>query len=134
MRASRTRLNEEIGNRFLRLPEHRSGGRNPVSDVTQLAGIFFYIVTGHEPPVLRDERDVMPHRRPEARSILDGLLVEPRQRLRVASVLHNAFATDLSRRYATAPDLISALERAMHSDQEGADGYEDLLAQVGEIS
>jgi len=52
-----TRLNEEVGNRFLRLPEHRSGGRAPVSDVTQLAGIFFYIITAHEPLVLRDEYD-----------------------------------------------------------------------------
>ena len=55
-----TRLNEEVGNRFLRLPEHRRGGRAPASDVTQLAGIFFYIITGHEPRVLRRVRPDAP--------------------------------------------------------------------------
>ncbi|PXX01611.1 serine/threonine-protein kinase [Mycolicibacterium moriokaense] len=127
-----TRLNEEVGNRFLRLPEHRRGGRAPASDVTQLAGIFFYIITGHEPRVLRDEYDLMPHRRPEARAVLEGIL-EPHQRLRVATVFDTAFATDLSRRYATAPDLISALENAMRSEQEGAGDLDDLLAQVDDI-
>lgn len=128
-----TQLNEEVGNRFLRLPEHSSGGRFAASDVTQLAGIFLYTITGHEPRHLRDESDRMPHRRPEARGVLEDLL-EQRQLLRVLSVLDRAFAVDLSMRYATAPDLINALESAMRSDQEGDSSLEDLLAQVDEIA
>ncbi|MGC2654091.1 MAG: protein kinase [Mycobacterium sp.] len=127
-----TRLNEEVGNRFLRLPEHRSGGRAPASDVTQLAGIFFYVVTGREPLVLRDEYDLMPHRRPEARGVFE-VLIDSRRRLRLLTVLDTAFATDLSRRYATAPDLISALENAMLSDQQGPGDLDDLLAQVDDV-
>ncbi|MGV7735094.1 hypothetical protein PJI18_09940 [Mycobacterium kansasii] len=49
------------------------------------------------------------------------------------TVLDRAFSIELSARYATAPDLVSALERAMRSDQEGGAGLEDLLAQVDEI-
>jgi serine/threonine protein kinase len=128
-----TEQNEEVGNRFLRLPEHSTGGRARASDVTQLAGIFIYIITGHEPRVLRDEFDQMPHQRPEARNAFVNLLA-PRQILRLMSVFDRAFAHDLSTRYASAPELISALERAMQIDQEGGDDYEQLLARVDEIA
>jgi hypothetical protein len=50
------------------------------------------------------------------------------------SVLDRAFAIELSVRYRTAPDFVSELERAMHSDQEGGDDLEHLLAQVDEIA
>jgi serine/threonine-protein kinase len=75
----------------------------------------------------------MPHQRPEARSVLFDLL-EPRQFLRVMSVLDRAFANELSLRFRTAPDFASELERAMRSDQQGRDDLEHLLAQVDEIT
>ena len=50
-----TRFDEEVGNRFLRLPEAWSN-RNPISDVTQIAGIFFYALTGLEPHAARSGR------------------------------------------------------------------------------
>lgn len=127
-----TRLNEEIGNRFLRLPEHATGGRAAASDVTQLAAIFLYTVTGHEPRILRDADGNMPHHRPEARSVLSDLL-DRRQLLRVMSILDKAFANQLARRYATAPELVSELERAMQNDQADGGDLEDLRAQLAEI-
>lgn len=125
-----TRQNEDVGNRFLHLPEHARGGQSPASDVTQLAGIFLYTVTGHEPRVLQDEANRMPHQRLEIRAALAAVLDE-RPLLRITAVLDNAFANDLSRRYQTAPELISALETAMQ-DQQGSGDLEDLLAQVDE--
>lgn len=50
-----TRVNEEVGNRFLRLPEHAPRGSSPVSDVTQLAGLVLWVLTGVEPRALQDE-------------------------------------------------------------------------------
>jgi hypothetical protein len=127
-----TRVNEEIGNRFLRLPEHaRPGSQDPASDVTQLAGIFLYTVTGHEPRVLRDESGQMPHQRPETREALAAALDE-RQVLRISSAFDRAFQNDLARRFQTAPELISALEKAMQT-QEGSGDLNDLLAQVDEV-
>ena len=127
-----TRAGEEVGNRFLRLPEHASGGRDAVSDVTQLAGIFFYILTGREPRVLMDESGQMPHQRPEARSALANLLGR-RQYIRVTSRLDKAFAIQQSIRYTQAPDLVSDLERAVATDNEGDDDLEGVIARVKEI-
>lgn len=127
-----TRMDEEIGNRFLRLPEHATGGRAPASDVTQLAGIFLYVMTGREPKVLRDESDLAPHQRLETRGTLLQRL-DQRQVMRVMSTLDKAFSVELAARYSTAPELISALERAMRSDQTGDGDLEDRLAQMDEI-
>lgn len=127
-----TRMNEDVGNRFLHLPEHARGGRFPASDVTQLAGIFLYTVTGHEPRELRDESGQMPHQRPEARGVLAQLL-DQRQLLRVMSVLDKAFAHQIVMRYATAPDLASELERAMQSDEAGDGDLQGLRARLAEI-
>ena len=63
-----TRVGEEVGNRFLRLPEHATGGRGAASDVTQLAGILIYSVSGCEPRVLLDKEYKMPHQRLPARA------------------------------------------------------------------
>lgn len=127
-----TRMGEEIGNRFLRLPEHATGGRAPASDVTQLAGIFLYMMTGGEPRVLRDESDLAPHQRPEPRGILLHRL-DRRPYMRVMSTLDKAFAVELTARYSIAPEFISALEGAMRSDHTSNDGLEDRLAQMDEI-
>ncbi|WP_428338666.1 serine/threonine protein kinase [Mycobacterium sp.] len=127
-----TRVNEEIGNRFLRLPEHaRPGSQDPASDVTQLAGIFLYTITGHEPRVLTDESGRMPHQRPETRAVLAAVLDE-RQILRISSAFDRAFQNDLSRRYQTGLELISALEKAMQP-HKGSGDLDDLLAKVDEV-
>jgi serine/threonine-protein kinase len=126
-----TRVNEEVGNRFLYLPEQARGGRFPTSDVTQLAGVILFVLTGHEPRVLRDESGRPPHERAEVRSVLNSLLGQ-RQLIRVMSVFDKAFTNEVLKRYETAPDLISALEDAMHSDREDG-GLDDLVAQVDEV-
>lgn len=69
-------------------------------------------LTGHEPRVLKDEAERPPHQRLEERIALADLL-DHRQFIRVMSALDRAVAIDLLPRYATAPELISALETAM---------------------
>ncbi|MBB5167643.1 hypothetical protein [Mycobacterium sp. AZCC_0083] len=125
-----TRVGEEVGSRFLRLPEHATGGRGDASDVTQLAEILLYCVSGCEPRVLLDEGNKMPHQRLPARGTLENALT-PRAYLRVLSVFDGALSTTLSRRYVETPELISDLEAAMCSD---GDDLEDLLAQVDELA
>jgi serine/threonine-protein kinase len=127
-----TRVNEEVGNRFLRLPEHSRGGRSAVSDVTQLAGIFFYTLTGHEPRQLRDEFDRMPHQRPEPRSVLSDVLTQ-RQFLRLTTVFDRAFKNELLARYQTVSDLVTGLERAVRSDPEDDDNLQDMIDRVDEL-
>ncbi|EPQ75824.1 serine/threonine protein kinase [Mycobacterium marinum] len=129
-----TRVGEQVGNRFLRLPEHSLGaGRSAVSDVTQLAGIFLCIITGHEPRVLRDEFGQMPHQRPNIRSALNDVL-DRRQLLRLMTVFDRAFAYESSARYQTASDLVTELEKAVRSDLEDDDNLQELIGRVDEIA
>ncbi len=56
--------NEQIGNRFLALPELQRDGsykRDPRSDVTCAAGLVFFGLTGVTPRVLQDEKGRLPH-------------------------------------------------------------------------
>lgn len=64
---------QEIGNRFLRLPEFSASSKNkrdPRSDVTLTAGILLYLLTGRSPRDLRDYNGQAPHQTPEAREAL----------------------------------------------------------------
>lgn len=111
-----TRVNEEVGNRFLRLPEHSSGGRNPISDVAQLVGLLFYVLVGAEPRVLQDGDGRMPHHRPEARERIDGLAATAPQLRRLLSVFDRGFAFRTASRFQSAAQLREALEAIMSED------------------
>jgi serine/threonine protein kinase len=66
---SHTEHEQEIGNRFLRLPELSSGStskRDPRSDIAFLGGIFFYVLTEIYPFTLLDSDGRMPHQRLKA--------------------------------------------------------------------
>ncbi len=67
-RGFNTPAHQELGNRFLRLPEHAPGAprHDFRSDVTMLIGILFFLLTGKAPRVLVDERGRLPHERPAA--------------------------------------------------------------------
>jgi len=57
---------QELGNRFLRLPELSSYSvhrHDPRSDVSFLAGILFFCLFGHPPAVLEDAVGRLPHQR-----------------------------------------------------------------------
>jgi serine/threonine-protein kinase len=58
-----TEAGDEIGNRFLRLPEHAADRhiRDPRSDLTVLVGLLLYMITGKQPRVLADANRRMPH-------------------------------------------------------------------------
>jgi serine/threonine-protein kinase len=61
-----TKVGEELGNRFLRLPELSSGSSQKVdfrSDITFIVGIAFFLLTKEYPRILIDEKNQMPHQR-----------------------------------------------------------------------
>lgn len=125
-----TRVGEEIANRFLRLPE-AWGNHNALSDVTQLAGLFFYMLTGLEPHVLLDHNGNMPHRRNEAGQLLRAQLSE-RQFLRLTSLFDRAFQTNSAERFQSASDLRVAMEGLLAPVQDSSD-LEGLEAQLDEV-
>ena len=61
-----TEHGQEVGNRFLRLPELSAGSRlkqDPRSDLSFVAGILFYLLTGQNPDLLQDAEGRLPHQR-----------------------------------------------------------------------
>lgn len=70
-----TPIGEELGNRFLRLPELTAGSLDKhqrICDVTFIVGILFFLITNKNPRQLKDSDNKMPHERltgPEIASI-----------------------------------------------------------------
>lgn len=128
-----TRVGEEVGNRFLRLPEHSLGGRYPASDVTQLAGVVLFMLTGVEPRVLIDENNRMPHQRLDVRSHLETRF-HGRQLFRVMRVFDRAFTQDVSKRFRTATELFENVKQAMTDADGSTDDLTDLEARLDELT
>ena len=126
-----TRFNEEVGNRFLRLPEAWSN-RNPISDVTQVAGIFFYALTVIEPHVLLDQDGNMPHRRRPASEALTALGVDELRLARLTFLFDHAFHTVATARFQSATDLGAAVAHVVSPVPDSAE-LEGLRAQFDEV-
>ena len=103
---------EELGNRFLRLPELAGGSpnkRDQRSDLTFVAGILLFCLTGEVPSVLVDASNLKPHQR-------NGILQRFHDQLgkddsrRLAHFFDQAFQTNLDLRWQNAADMIDYLE------------------------
>lgn len=100
---------QEVGNRFLRLPEYAPGkdSHDQRSDITMVAGLLFYMLSGVYPRVLKDAHDQMPH---EARagSFPSELLNDPRWP-RLKRIFARAFQPMLDMRFQTVAELQAKL-------------------------
>lgn len=123
-----TRINEEVGNRFLRLPEHSTGGRSPVSDVTQLVGLLFFALTGLQPRVLVDAEGRSPHERADGLAVLNGAASGQTAR-RLMALFDRAFASRMDARIQTAAVLRELLEYTMEPEPDRPD-LEGLLKRL----
>jgi serine/threonine protein kinase len=58
-----TELGQELGNRFLRIPDLAAGRekRSPRADITLVVGILFYLITKKVPRILINEKGHPPH-------------------------------------------------------------------------
>lgn len=99
-----TFVGQEVGNRFLRLPEHSWGSRSPVSDVTQVVGLLFFMLTGDQPRVLVDDANLAPHQRSGAAEKLTEV-ASGRQALLLRSLFSDGFSVDSTRRVNSAQAL-----------------------------
>lgn len=109
----KTELGQEIGNRFLRLPEHGGGSKNKRderSDLTQCVGLLFFALTGGlRPRLLEDENRRRPHQRAAAQERLarhvDLSLID------LLNVFDRAFEMKIDARWQTADELRRALSK-----------------------
>ena len=120
---------QEVGNRFLRLPELSAGSlskQDPRSDICFAAGILFYVLTGDHPDVLEDSEGRLPHQRSAALAKLQ-LAASP-QLSRLLALFDEAFATRLVNRFATVRAMHERMDRMMLDQPAGASAEADLAA------
>ncbi len=129
---SGTPSDEELGNRFLRLPELSASSRvkqDPRSDVTFCAGILFYAVTGKIPALLMDEEGKMPHQREVIREAL--IAAVPAELLsRLLLIFDRGFQPTLSQRWQSAGELRKELKLLLEPSRNGGHDYEALRERV----
>lgn len=106
-----TKDQEELGNRFLRLPDFTAGRkkRDPRSDVTLAVGVFFFMLTGTYPRVLRDERGRPPHIGLER--VFPSDVRSDARWDRVVELFDRGFQSDVESRFQNAAELRASVHR-----------------------
>lgn len=121
---------QQVGNRFLALPEHAafSGNKQDLrSDMTFCCAILFFAVTGIHPATLADEEGRLPHQRPEARLALEA--VSERERIKLLNILDIGFSFTLAQRWQSIDSLRTRIQRiSMPVNRE-----DDLETSIEEI-
>lgn len=128
-----TETGQELGNRFLRLPEHAPGQheRDPASDVTLLVGVLFYLLTGRAPRALVNGSGRMPHER--ASDVFPNELTSDRRWPRLQRVFRVAFQQRVADRYSSATQLTEALDNPEPPPEEEVDPRRAQLQRLSEL-
>lgn len=120
---------QEVGNRFLRLPELSAGSmlkKDPRSDISFTAGILFFLITAEHPDVLQDAEGRLPHQRRRALAKLQA--VAGTRFSRLASIFDNAFAPMIVDRYSNVSAMRDSLDRMMTEAEPSQSADDDLAA------
>lgn len=103
-----TKINDQLGNRFLRLPELLNGEKRDIrSDITMCIGILFFMLTEMSPVSLLNEDGRMPHQ--TARGIEKLQWVGSRNLQILNCIFDKGFKNDIDERFQRIDDLIFAL-------------------------
>ena len=127
-----TEHGQEVGSRFLRLPELSAGSplkQDPRSDLSFVAGILFYMLTDQNPDVLQDAEGRLPHQRQHNQSKLRRLAGPGWTRL--LSLFDTAFAPQIADRFTNAGVILEKLEGIMKPRVVGR-SEEDHLKDIRE--
>lgn len=120
-----TKLGQEIGNRFLRLPEHSAGSPNKRdirSDITLAAGIALFMITAEYPRRLVDENGRFPHQTEKSRALINSYKFSKFWNL----LFDKGFMQNLANRWNSSNDILKIIN-AMTEESESSDRYEELL-------
>lgn len=117
-----TPAGQEMGNRFLRLPEFAPGHehRDSRSDLTLAIGLLYFMLTGRAPRVLTDAEGRFPH---EAHPVPENVSKDERWPL-VRRIFQVGFQPILDNRFQNASQIMTLL---ISADDEGIKGPADEL-------
>lgn len=117
----KTHMSEELGNRFLRLPELSVSSpmkRDNRSDITFCVGILLYMLTTEDPSLLINEKRQMPHQRDEIRRALEKR-VNPQPLSNLLRIFDRGFQIELSHRWQTPSELRDELQHLLNPEEAG---------------
>ena len=112
--ALETEQGQELGNRFLRLPELSAGSplkQDTRSDISFAAGILYFLLTSQHPNVLQDAEGRLPHQRSQGLAMLER--VSGSRLYRLLALFDRAFAPQIADRFTNADAMLAELERMM---------------------
>lgn len=121
-----TRIGQELGNRFLRLPELSAGStskRDTRTDLTLAVAIALYCMTRVYPRVLVDESGAFPHQRGDAPGIIASLNYMAHWNL----IFDQAFRIALPERWDSSSQIVRVLDAMTCSDANDVLGNLELL-------
>jgi serine/threonine protein kinase len=124
-----TEQGQEIGNRFLRLPELAAGSflkQDLRSDLSFAGGILFYLLTGQHPDILEDAEGRLPHQRSHVFAILQDVAGVRLGRL--LSVFDRTFIPQIADRFDDATAMLASIDRIMEDKEIGRSQEDDLNA------
>ncbi|MEO9460756.1 MAG: protein kinase [Lentilitoribacter sp.] len=124
---------EELGNRFLRLPElasYSEARQDHRTDIAFLSGILFYCLIGEVPAVLEDGAGNLPHQR----SGVDLKTVTPdiTRARSLARLFDQGFQPRMSDRFPNVAAFRNALANIKETPQQDF-GFEDLIKRAGSL-
>lgn len=104
---------QELGNRFLRLPELmiNASKHDPRADVTMAVGVLFFLITGRNPITLVDENNLPPH--VSQMGAIPAEIIRDYRWKRVKSIFDIGFTQPLTGRFRNAEHLTAALDEAL---------------------
>lgn len=129
-----TPAGQEMGNRFLRLPEFAPGGdhRDARSDLAMAAGLLFYMVTGQAPRLPIDHHGRHPHQA-EPNPIRPEILADPRWPA-LARVLTVAFQPNPADRHRDAAEMRAQLDALDHAAEALSDDLDAEIARLRDLT
>lgn len=111
---------QQLGNRFLHLPELHRGARDPRADITQICGVLLYSLTGVIPISLVDENGLHPHQIESTRLILENSISKQSVKNKLLRLFDKGFQLRIDDRWQTVATLAEALEKIdMTATDEG---------------
>lgn len=111
--AFKTDWGQELGNRFLRMPDLAAGRdrRDLRIDLVFIVGVLFYLLTGRAPRVLTDERTRPPHES-LAEDIPDSLTSSPKWKS-IKRFFDVGFQASRDHRFQSAAEIIQRLDEIL---------------------
>ena len=128
----KTPKGQEIGNRFLRLPEHSAGGdhHDNRSDVCMAVGLLFFMLTGRAPRSLDDGHGLRPHELHKD-AFPNSIVSEPRWP-RLTRLFNVGFQQRMEARIQNARDLRNWLESL--DEDTTSNNYDELAEEIARLN